>query len=85
MIVFTDADFLSNAFIDQFSNGQMAVNIINWLVDVDFQTDLSSKSAKTDIARLDLTSSQKLIVAWVLIAMPAVLLMCGVIIWGRRR
>lgn len=84
MIVFTDADFLSNAFIGQFSNGQMAMNIINWLLDPDFQNTLTSTDSQQKIHRLDLTSEQKTTVGLALAAMPLVMLLAGLIVWSRR-
>ncbi|MFT5636863.1 MAG: ABC-type uncharacterized transport system involved in gliding motility auxiliary subunit, partial [Cognaticolwellia sp.] len=57
MIVFTDADFLTNVYINQYSNAQMGLNIVNWLAETDYQTFLSAKVIK--IERLDLTSKQK--------------------------
>ncbi len=85
MIVFTDADFLSNAFIDQFSNGRMAMNIINWLVDPDFQSDLTSKDLKQTVERMDLTSAQKITTGAALAVMPLVIVLAGIMVLMRRR
>lgn len=85
LMVFTDADFLSNAFIDQFSNGQMAMNVMNWLVDADFQAGLSSRNTDHKTQRLDLTSAQKIPVLAGLLLLPLVILASGIFVWIRRR
>ena len=43
IIVFTDADFLSNLFIGQYSNAEMGLNVINWLSELDYQVFLDQK------------------------------------------
>ena len=56
LIVFTDADFLSNVYINQYSNAQMGVNLVNWLAELDYKTFISAKEIKVE--GLNLTSKQ---------------------------
>ena len=35
IIVFTDADFLTNIFVNQYSNAVMGLNLFNWLSELD--------------------------------------------------
>ncbi|MBI5150003.1 MAG: GldG family protein [Candidatus Omnitrophica bacterium] len=83
MAVFTDADFLSNAFIKQYSNAQMGLNVLNWLSELDYQAFIDRKEIKVE--NLDLTSWQKRAVAVILFAMPLLIAAGGVMMWMRQR
>jgi ABC-type uncharacterized transport system involved in gliding motility auxiliary subunit len=79
IIVFTDADFLSNAFIAQYSNAEMGLNVINWLSDLDYRIFIDQEEIKVE--RLDLTSKQKRTVAVVLFVMPILIAISGIMVW----
>lgn len=79
LIVFTDADFLTNVYINQYSNGQLALNLVNWLADLDYKTFVSAKEIKVE--RLDLTSKQKRQVIVVLFLLPFLLVIAGFVVW----
>lgn len=81
--VFTDADFLSNGFIDQYSNAEMGVNVVNWLSELDYRVFISRKDAETP--RLDLTSRQKRAVGVILVAIPVFIAAVGVMGWMRQK
>jgi ABC-type uncharacterized transport system involved in gliding motility auxiliary subunit len=83
LIVFTDADFLTNVYIDQYSNAQMGLNIVNWLSELDYKAFLGNK--KIAVERLDLTSKQKRQVIVVLFLLPFTFIIVGLIIWLRIR
>ena len=83
LIVITDADFLTNAYIGQYSNARLGINAINWLSEVDYQVFLDKKDVKVD--RLDLTSKQKRMVAVILFLMPIFVAVSGIIVWMRQR
>jgi ABC-type uncharacterized transport system involved in gliding motility auxiliary subunit len=83
LIVFTDADFLTNVYIDQYSNARMGLNIVNWLSELDYKTFLSDK--KIAVERLDLTSKQKRQVIVILFFLPFSFIIVGLIIWLRTR
>jgi ABC-type uncharacterized transport system involved in gliding motility auxiliary subunit len=83
IIVFTDADFLSNIYINQYSNAQMGINIVNWLAELDYQVFLSSKEIKVE--RLDLTSKQKRQVVVILFLLPFFFVIVGIMVWLRTR
>jgi ABC-type uncharacterized transport system involved in gliding motility auxiliary subunit len=82
LAVFTDADFLSNAYIGSYSNAAMGVNVINWLTEVDYQSFLKEENLK--IERLDLTSQQKRIVVVFLLVVPVLIGGVGILVWIRR-
>jgi ABC-type uncharacterized transport system involved in gliding motility auxiliary subunit len=79
MIVFTDADFLTNIYINQYSNAQMGLNIVNWLAETDYQTFLSAKVIKVE--RLDLTSKQKRQVMVILFFSLFFFVIVGIVVW----
>lgn len=79
IIVFTDADFLTNVYIHQYSNAQMGLNIINWLAELDYTTFLDPKEIKVE--RLDLTSKQQRQIIVILFLMPFGFAIIGVVVW----
>lgn len=79
IIVFTDADFLTNIYINQYSNAQMGLNIVNWLAEKDYQTFLSAKVIKVE--RLDLTSKQKRQVMVILFFSLFFFVIVGIVVW----
>ena len=83
IIVFTDADFLTNVFINQYSNAEMGLNIINWLSEMDYQVFLDQKEIK--IERLDLTSKQKRVIIMILFLMPLLVGTAGIMTWLRQK
>lgn len=83
LAVFTDTDFLSNAFIDQYSNAEMGLNVINWLSELDYQVFTDHKDA--EVERLDLTSGQKRMVAVILWSVPVFIAAGGMIVWMKQR
>ncbi|AEP31358.1 GldG family protein [Brumicola nitratireducens] len=83
LIVFTDADFLTNVYIDQYSNAQMGLNVVNWLLELDYKAFIGDK--KMTVERLDLTSKQKRQVIVILFFMPFSFLILGLVMWLRNR
>jgi ABC-type uncharacterized transport system involved in gliding motility auxiliary subunit len=83
LIVFTDADFLTNVYINQYSNAQMGLNLVNWLAELDYKTFVSAKEIKVE--RLDLTSKQKRQVIVILFLLPFFFFITGVVVWLRTK
>lgn len=83
LIVFTDADFLSNVYINQYSNAQMGLNLVNWLAELDYKTFVSPKEIKVE--RLDLTSKQKRQVIVILFLLPFFFVIAGFVVWLRTK
>jgi ABC-type uncharacterized transport system involved in gliding motility auxiliary subunit len=83
LIVFTDADFLSNAYVNQYSNAQMGLNAVNWLAELDYKTFISAKEIKVE--RLNLTSKQTRQVIVVLFLLPFLLVIVGLVVWLRTK
>jgi len=83
IVVFTDTDFLSNAFIDKYSNARMGLNVISWLSDLDYRIFIDQKDIKVE--RLDLTSKQKRMVAVVLFVIPLLVATGGIMTWLKQK
>ncbi len=82
LIVFTDADFISNAYISQYSNATMGLNVMKWISELDYEVFLNKKDIKVE--RLNLTSHQKRTIALLLILMPSLIILSGIgINWKR--
>ena len=83
IIIFTDADFLTNVYINQYSNAQMGLNIVKWLAELDYQVFPSSTEIKVE--RLDLTSKQKRQVLVILFLLPFFFVIVGLMVWLRTK
>jgi len=79
IVVFTDTDFLSNGFIEKYSNAQMGLNVISWLSDLEYKIFINQKEIKVE--RLDLTSKQKRMVVVILFVIPLLIGIGGIMTW----
>jgi ABC-type uncharacterized transport system involved in gliding motility auxiliary subunit len=84
LLVFADADWASNGFLDRLSNARLLVNGLNWLAG---EEDLVAiGGVDPDLRRLELTSSQRLLMGIGSIgAVPAAVLLVGAGVYLRRR
>ena len=72
-----------NVYINQYSNAQMGLNIVNWLAELDYQAFINTKEIKVE--RLDLTSKQKRQVVVILFLLPFCFVIIGLIVWLRKK
>jgi len=82
LAVFTDADFITNLYIDYYSNAQMGLNVLNWLLESDYDAFMGEH--KVEVPRLDLTSMQKKTIVLLLLLMPVGVAIIGIFIWIRQ-
>ncbi len=82
--VFGDSDFATNRYFNTYGNGNLFLNVANWLTE---EADLISIQPKTQNPRsLQLTPAQGRIIFWVsVIILPLLVLAAGIGIWVRRR
>lgn len=83
IVLFTDADFLTNNYIDYYNNALMGLKMVNWLTETDYQRFVDEKGV--EVPRLDLTSREKRYVVLVLLMAPLLILMSGVCVWMARK
>ncbi|MBL4674156.1 MAG: Gldg family protein [Arenicella sp.] len=79
IIVFTDADFISNVYLDRYSNASMGLNVVNWLSELDYTVFLDQK--EVSVERLDLTSKQRRMITALLFFMPLLIAVGGIFVW----
>jgi ABC-type uncharacterized transport system involved in gliding motility auxiliary subunit len=82
LMVITDRDFISNAYINHHSNARLGLNAINWLTEKDYHVFVDEASVKE--ARLSLTSRQKREVAVILLMAPLGMLLFWIFRVARR-
>ncbi len=83
IIIFTDADFLTNAFVTQYSNAEMGLNVINWLSELEHRVFIDQKQIKVE--RLDLTSKQKRMIAVLLFVVPIIIVSVWIMTWLKQK
>lgn len=82
--VFGDGDFLSNSFIGEGGNLELAMNLVNWLGSDDVFINVPVRTAPD--LRLTLTRTNQLVIALGFLALlPLGLLAGGITVWWRRR
>jgi ABC-type uncharacterized transport system involved in gliding motility auxiliary subunit len=84
LVVFGDADFAANEFIDSSSNRDLFVNCVNWLMgDVEA---ISIRPRLSRASRFNLSSEQFLRIRTLsLFVLPEAIAVIGVLIWWSRR
>lgn len=68
IVVVTDRDFLSNAYVGYYSNARLGLNAVNWLTEKDYQVFVNKD--ETAVPRVTLNSRQKRVVLVVLALAP---------------
>jgi gliding motility-associatede transport system auxiliary component len=84
LAVFGDSDFASNAYFGGTSDGELFLNVVNWLSG---QEDLVAIGAKSRAPVLVTLSQRQATFIWfvsILVA-PAAILLVGTVLWVRRR
>ena len=84
LVVFGDTDFAANRFLGAYSNRDLFVNAVNWLLgDVDA---ISIRPVLSRASRLTLSQDQfRSISALSLFALPEAIMLVGVFVWWQRR
>ena len=84
LVVFGDSDFPTNSFFNTTSNGEMFLNVANWLAG---QEELVAIRPKSRLPRLVTLTQQQASLIWIvsILVAPATILVAGAAIWFRRR
>ncbi len=84
IVIIGDGDFLSDAYLGQGGNLELAMNTINWLTGDDQLIDIPAKTAVDQ--QLELTRTAQGVIGTVfLIVLPLGLLLMGLRVWWVRR
>ena len=84
LVVFGDADFPTNEYIEAYRNRDLFLNTVNWLLgDVEA---ISIRPARSRASRLQLSNDQFIRIRTLsLFLVPQAIAVAGVIVWWRRR
>lgn len=85
LVIFGDAEFASDAFYTQFSNGDLFLNSVDWAAE---QEALINLTPKEDIQRLLVPPGRytlNLILLGAVIILPGSVLASGILVWIQRR
>jgi ABC-type uncharacterized transport system involved in gliding motility auxiliary subunit len=82
--VFGDSDFITNAYFHFQGNGDLFLNVINWLAE---QGDLISiRAREADDNRISLTAQQSQVIFWIgVVLLPISILIAGIVIYVQRK
>lgn len=84
MVVFGDSDFASNRFVEKVGNGDLFMNATNWLLRARDKITIRPKSTRH--RPLTLAPGDDFWFRWVYwLALPAIPVVAGVLVWLRRR
>jgi ABC-type uncharacterized transport system involved in gliding motility auxiliary subunit len=84
LVVFGDADFVTNAQLINVGNTEMVLNAFNWLVERETLVGIPPKSP--DQVRLNLTGAQLRSTAWLVFGvLPGLSMIAGLVVFVRRR
>ncbi|HEY4482536.1 MAG TPA: GldG family protein [Candidatus Brocadiaceae bacterium] len=84
LVVFGDADFASNEYVENPGNADLFRNSINWLAKKETQLGISAKPP--DIRKATISPVQMNFIFWVSIAgIPVVPIIIGSLVWWKRR
>lgn len=85
LVMFGDSDFLTDSFFDNQLNGDLLLNAIGWLAEVD-ETQLSIRAKESTERSLTLTPPVARFLAWTALAtFPAIGFGASAILWWKRR
>ena len=84
VMVIGDGDFLSNTYLGNAGNLGLGLNIVHWLSHDEAFIDIQVRAAPDTALVLD-QGTQIFIAAGFLVGLPLLLLICGLVIWLRRR
>lgn len=82
--VFGDSDFITNAYFHFQGNGDLFLNVINWLAE---QGDLISiRAREAEDNRISLTAQQSQVIFWFgVVLLPLSILIAGIVIYVQRK
>ena len=84
LVVFGDSDFATNSFFRLYGNGDLLLNVINWLAEDEAEISIRPKEAR--MSPMILNSEQAALLFWVSVAiLPGAALLGGVGAWQWRR
>ncbi len=84
LVLIGDGDFASNSFLPYMANGDLAVSVVRWLVREDHTPSVASRIPVPPLVLLTKRQMQQIFLA-VVIVLPLGVVLCGGLVWWRRR
>jgi ABC-type uncharacterized transport system involved in gliding motility auxiliary subunit len=84
VVVIGDGDFLSNSYLGNAGNLDLGIKTVNWLMNADSLIAIAAHTGKEREFNLPDTTAL-LLWLWFMLALPAMLCACGIVIWRKRR
>jgi ABC-type uncharacterized transport system involved in gliding motility auxiliary subunit len=84
LIVTGDGDFASNSFLPYMANADLAISMVRWLVREDQTPSARSRMPVPSLVLLTKRQMQQIFVA-VEVLLPLAVVLCGAVVWWRRR
>jgi ABC-type uncharacterized transport system involved in gliding motility auxiliary subunit len=85
VVVFGDSEFASDAFANEFANSNLFVNSVNWATQDDTLINLTQRTPPQRSLRAIDALTGNLILFVTVIALPALVLVAGGLVWFQRR
>lgn len=85
VVVFGDSDFASDAFANEFANSSLFVNSVNWATQDDTLINLTQRTPPSRSLRAIDALTGNMILFVTVLAMPALVLVAGGLVWFQRR
>ncbi|TMQ27949.1 MAG: hypothetical protein E6K82_01495 [Candidatus Rokuibacteriota bacterium] len=84
LVVVGDGDFASNSFLPYMANGDLAVSIVRWLVREEHAPSVASRIPVPPLVLLTKRQMQRIFLA-IEVVLPLGVVLCGAVVWWRRR
>jgi hypothetical protein len=84
LVVIGDGDFASNSFLPYMANGDLAVSAVRWLVREEHAPSVASRIPVPPLVLLTKRQMQQIFLG-VEILLPLGVVLCGALVWWRRR
>ena len=84
LVIVGDADFASNSFLPYMANADLAVSMVRWLVREEHSPSVASRIPVPPLVLLTKTQMQQIFLL-VEVFLPLAVVLCGTVVWWRRR
>jgi ABC-type uncharacterized transport system involved in gliding motility auxiliary subunit len=85
LVVYGDAEFVTDAYITAYGNSDLMVNSIDWAVGQENLINLTPKNATQRLMIPPQRMTMNLILLTTVIILPGLILLAGIFIWAQRR
>jgi ABC-type uncharacterized transport system involved in gliding motility auxiliary subunit len=85
LVVFGDADFASDTFFNQYGNGDMLINAIDWAAQQESLINLTASQPVTRQLEMPSGPVQLILVLSMLCLLPGIVIAAGVLAWIARK